>query len=94
MAKISKWALFVRAFFIALIASSPSRVSGQDAAEEAAWQAALNQNTPNAYHRYISLYPTGEFILDAIGALDRLGAIDNPVRAIENIGGAAAERAY
>lgn len=87
MAKVSKWALFVRAFFIALIASSASRVGGQDAAEENAWKDALANNTPQAYHRYMSLYPGGEFVLDAITALDRLGAIDNPVRGIEGIGG-------
>lgn len=94
MATISKWALFVRAFFITLIASSPSRVGSQDASEQAAWEQALSENSASAFHRYMSQYPSGAFVLDAITALDRLGAIDNPTRGIESIGGGSTGRVY
>lgn len=80
MAKLTRLSLFVKVFLVALIASNPSRSVGQSASEEAEWQRALEANTAQAYHRYLSLFPAGEFVTDAIDALDRLGAIDNPVR--------------
>jgi hypothetical protein len=87
LAKVTKWTLFLRAFFLTLIASSPSRVGSQDAAEQAAWQEAMEQNSAAAYHRYMSLFPAGDFVPDAISALDRLGAINSPSRNVGILGG-------
>ena len=80
MAKLSKWAIFMRAFIVALIASQPGRVDAQSRAEQSAWDQAQQQNTAQAYFRYLSLYPGGEFVSDALSALDRLGASSGTVR--------------
>lgn len=79
MAELSRWAIFVRAFLLSLLAASPTRVGGQSSSEDAAWQTALSANTPDAYHAYLSQFPSGQYVGDAVTALRSLGAFgDRP----------------
>jgi len=75
MSEISKWTLFVRAFFVALIASQPAKLGGQSLSEDQLWRQAQAANNPQAYHGYLSAYPAGKYARDAIGALQTLGAV-------------------
>ncbi|HLQ19438.1 MAG TPA: hypothetical protein VK146_10705 [Tabrizicola sp.] len=43
-----------------------------------AWEAAVAQNTADAYYLYLSLYPAGDYVDEAVTALARLGAIGMP----------------
>jgi len=93
MAKISKWVIFARAFLITLIASQPAQVGGSEASEDQAWRAATQSNSVQAYHAYLSVYPAGAYVRDAIVALQNLGAIQGgvPTRGLaggtQNVGG-------
>lgn len=89
MAKISKWALFMRAFLVTLIVGQPARVGSQGAGEEADWQRALNENTAAAFYRYLSDHPAGRYAGDALRQLQALGALqDNaPGRQIPSLNG-------
>ena len=80
MAQLSKWTIFLRAFIVALIATQPTRVGGQTSAEDQAWRYALQTNTAQAYHGYLSQYPAGKYVREAIGAIQRLGALPAPPR--------------
>lgn len=75
VAQLSRWAIFVRAFLIALLAGAPARVASATSDEVAAWSAATQSDTIDAYFSYLSRYPTGEYVESAIQALTRLGAI-------------------
>lgn len=75
MANLSKWTIFFRAFIIALIAAQPARVGSQTSSEEQAWRKAQEANTAQAYHGFLSRYPAGKFVRDAIGALQSIGAV-------------------
>ncbi len=74
MAKLTKFAIFTRAFLLALLAASPARVGGQSSDEEALWQRALEANNVEGYHAYLSIHPDGAYVLEAVDALRRLGA--------------------
>jgi hypothetical protein len=75
LAQLSRWAIFVRAFLIALLAGTPGRVAGAASDEVAAWTAATQSDSIDGYYSYLSRYPTGEYVDRAIAALVRLGAI-------------------
>lgn len=76
MAKeISKWAIFLRAFLISLIAAQPAKMGNAQSGEEQAWRSAVQANTEQSYHDYLARYPAGSYVRDAIVALQRLGAI-------------------
>lgn len=89
MAKLTEWSIFVRAFIISLLATAPTRVGGASDEEEQAWRLAMEANTARAYHSYLSRYPSGDYVRDAIGRLGRLGAIDAPPKT-RDLGGAGA----
>lgn len=72
MAKINRLALFWRAFFLSLFFGS---AVSADEAENRAWQSAVSQNTPNAYFNYLSRYPAGTYVDQAVNALVQLGAV-------------------
>ena len=98
MAKLSRWTIFVRAFLLALVATHAGRSSGSSHTDETAWRGALQANTPQAYFEYLSLYPAGAHIRDALERLRRLGALNAApsTRAIESLGtsrGPASSRA-
>lgn len=78
MATISRLAVFWKVFFAVLLGGSAASAASQ--AETSAWNAAVSANTPEAYYFYLSLYPAGGYVDDAIAALGRLGAVGTPRR--------------
>lgn len=84
MAKISKWTIFLRAFLLSLIIAQPARMGSAQSSEDQAWRSAVESNTPQSYHDYLSAYPAGQYVRDAIIALQQLGAIQGgtPTRGI------------
>lgn len=76
MAKLSRWAIFLRAFLITLVVGQTGRVDAQGAGEADAWQVASSLDSAAAYYRYLSQYPTGAYVEQAIAALTRLGAMN------------------
>jgi hypothetical protein len=75
MARVSRWAIFLRAFLITLLAGSPAKVGSATADEIAAWEQAEDANTVAAYYAYLSRFPAGAYVDRAIAALVSLGAI-------------------
>ena len=74
MAKITKFAMFVRTFVAVLIAgSTATRPAG--ATEEADWLQAQSLGTAEAYFQYLRRNPAGPRIEDAVRALNDLGAL-------------------
>ena len=73
MARVSRWASFWRAFIAVLLGGSAVHAASQ--AEVNAWNAAVSANTTDGYHLYLSLYPAGDYVDEAIAALGRLGAV-------------------
>jgi hypothetical protein len=76
MATVSRWAIFIRAFLITLLAGTPARVGSATPDEAAAWSTAAQSDSVAAYYDYLSRYPAGEYVDRAIAALIRLGAIN------------------
>ena len=68
-------AIFVKAFLIAFIAAQPTQVASASSREEEAWRRALAQNTASSYYDYLSRYPAGQYVEQAMDRLDRLGAL-------------------
>ncbi len=75
MATVSRWAIFVRAFLITLLAGTPARVGSATPDETVAWSTAAQSDSVEAYYDYLSRYPAGTYVDRAIAALIRLGAI-------------------
>lgn len=73
MAKLGRLALFWRAFFLTLVFGSSANAA--DEAENSLWQSALSENSASAYFNYLSLYPAGDFVDQAVNALVQLGAV-------------------
>lgn len=92
MAKLSKWSIFLRGFLLALFAAQPTKVMPDGHTDDEAWRNAREANTPEAYFEYLSKYPAGANVQDAVEELRRSGAIDNPPAA-RSIGNAGASRA-
>ncbi|TCO72042.1 hypothetical protein [Rhodovulum euryhalinum] len=78
MARLSRWAIFMRAFLMAFIAVQPSRAGGASPGEDQAWRQAQSQNTAQAYYEYLSRYPAGSYVQEAIDSLERMGALRTP----------------
>lgn len=76
MARVSRLASFWKAFFMTLIGGSFA--SAATRGEMQAWENAVSQNTADAYYLYLSLYPSGDYVDEAVTALARLGAIGAP----------------
>ncbi len=76
MAAVSRFALFWKMFFVALISGSAASAASQE--EIAAWNAAVSANTPEAYYLYLSLYPAGEYVDAALSALGQVGMTGAP----------------
>ncbi len=73
--KISRWAIFLRAFLISLLAAHPAKMGTAQSGEDQAWRSAVEANTAQSYHDYLSAYPAGDHVREAIIALQNLGAI-------------------
>lgn len=80
MAKLTRWAIFWRAFLLTFVTGSAVNA---DEIERAAWQKVLGDNTAASYYRYLSEYPAGEFVDQAISALSGLGAIGTQTRSVQ-----------
>ena len=80
MARVSRWAIFIRAFLITLLAGTPARVGSATAEEEAAWTEAARAGTVASYYAYLSRFPAGTYVDRAIAQLIQLGAITPSVR--------------
>ncbi|MDZ4087805.1 MAG: hypothetical protein U1E69_13510 [Tabrizicola sp.] len=76
MARVSRLASFWKAFFMALMGGTFASAATRGEVE--AWEAALKQNTPDAFYLYLSLYPAGDYVDEAVAALGKLGAIGQP----------------
>lgn len=76
MATVSRLAVFWRVFFAALIGGTAAGAAGPE--ETNAWNAAVAANTPEGYYLYLSLYPAGEYVDQAIDALGLLGSAGAP----------------
>ncbi len=85
--KYSKWVVFLRAFLISLIAAQPAKIGHAQSSEFRAWRFAVEQNREQAYHDYLSSFPAGTYVRDAIVALQRFGGIKGGP-ATRDIGGA------
>jgi hypothetical protein len=75
LARLTRLAIFVKAFLIAFIAAQPTQVASASSREEEAWRRALAQNTASSYYDYLSRYPAGQYVEQAMDRLDRLGAL-------------------
>lgn len=76
MAAVSRFALFWKMFFVALISGSAATAASQE--EIAAWNAAVSANTSEAYYLYLSLYPAGDYVDAALAALGEIGMTGAP----------------
>lgn len=77
MAKVTRWAMFLRAFFSVLLAGSAG-VRGASADEAADWAQAQQLRTADAYFQYLRRNPAGQHIDEAVQALNALGALGSP----------------
>lgn len=75
MAKLSKWTIFLRAFLVVFLSASSARVVSADEAERAAWAEAQRLCNVDAFFTYLSRYPAGEHVGQALSALSELGAL-------------------
>ncbi len=76
MAKLSKWAVFWRAFLLTLVLGSSGRAQTVDPQDLVEWQRAEETGTPDAYIGYLRMFPTGAFIEQAVTALLDLGVLE------------------
>ncbi len=73
MAQITKWALFWRALVLSLLFGQPA--ASQSDEETAAWNRAVESGQPEDFFRYLSQFPAGVFVDEAVDALSETGAI-------------------
>lgn len=94
--KISRWTIFLRAFLVSLLASQPAKMGSAQSNEDQAWRSAVEGNTAQSYHDYLSAYPAGEHVRDAIIALQKLGAIRGgvPTRGLKGEGTSSSGSLY
>jgi len=81
MAAVTRLTTFWKAFFAVLLGGSFASAATR---ETEVWQSAVSQNTADGYYQYLSLFPAGDYVDEAVAALGRLGAISTP-RAITPI---------
>ena len=72
MARLTKWAIFLRAFLAAMVASSANAQTTDAEAEAAAWAQVERAGTAEAYFLYLRRYPRGVFVEQAMSALEQL----------------------
>lgn len=75
MAKLSRWAVFLRVFLLTLVAGQAGRSGAAEPAEIKAWEMATSEGTAASYYGYLAKYPAGEYVDQAIKALMSIGAI-------------------
>lgn len=74
MAKLTKWAIFLRAFLATMMATSAyAQDEGLDD-EAAEWAQVVRSGTAEAYFLYLRRYPRGLYVPDAMRALENLEA--------------------
>lgn len=72
MAKLTKWAIFLRAFLAAMVASSAyGQVEGFED-ESAEWSQVQRTGTAEAYFLYLRRHPRGAYVAEAMQALEQL----------------------
>jgi hypothetical protein len=76
MATVSRFASFWKAFFAVLMGGSFATAATRTDSE--AWQSAVSANTADGYYQYLSLFPAGDYVDEAVAALARIGAIGIP----------------
>jgi hypothetical protein len=79
MARVGKLKSFMKAFFAVLLGGTIASAATQREVE--AWEFARSQNTPEAYYLYLSLFPAGEYVDEALAILAGLGTFA-PVRGL------------
>lgn len=75
MAQLSKWTIFLRAFLVVFLSASSARVVTADDGESAAWAEAQRLCNADAFFTYLSRYPAGEHVGQALSALSELGGL-------------------
>lgn len=70
-------------------AIAPGEEQLPSAAEQKTWAEAASSNSPDAYQRYLELFPTGRFAEAAFRSLIDLGSQRRPVASIVDIEPAA-----
>jgi hypothetical protein len=75
VAKLSRWAVFLRVFLVTLVAGQAGRSGAAEPPEIRAWEVATTEGTAAAYYGYLAQYPAGEYVDQAIRALIAIGAI-------------------
>lgn len=75
MARLSKWSIFLRAFLVVFLSGATSSSVNADEGERQAWDEAQRQCSADAFFTYLSRYPTGEHVDQALTALSDLGAL-------------------
>jgi len=75
VAKLSKWTIFLRAFLVVFLSASSARVINADEGERAAWAEAQRLCSADAFFTYLSRYPSGEHVEQALSALSELGGL-------------------
>jgi hypothetical protein len=75
VAKLSKWTIFLRAFLVVFLSGASARVVTADEGERSAWAEAQRTCSADAFFTYLSRYPSGEHVEQALSALSELGAL-------------------
>ena len=76
MARLTKWAIFMRAFMSALLAGSVTTGASAQTNEEADWSLVQRTGTPEAYFLYLRRYPRGGYVTQAMDALSDMGLLE------------------
>jgi hypothetical protein len=75
LAKLSKWAIFFRAFLVVFLSGNVARSVTTGEGEPEAWAEALRACDPDAFFTYLSRFPAGPHVEQALMALSELGAL-------------------
>lgn len=93
--KISAWAMFLRAFVLALFTGGHmAPAQAQNNSDDAAWSYAVSVGTAAAMREYLRAFPTGAHIEEAIRfllAMGELGAGTSPM--VHPLGGLTGPKA-
>lgn len=72
-----RWGLLVRAKLIALLGLSSAAGVARADEDSAAWGAAQNRNTREAYEAYLAAYPFGKYAPEAFRSIVELDVSNN-----------------
>lgn len=75
MAQLSKWAIFLRAFLVVFLSGAGSHSATADQSEREAWDEARRLCSADGFFTYLSRYPAGAYVEEALTALSELGAL-------------------